>query len=787
MTGLARRYWLLLLTVVGSAVGGGALLLGFDRVADAALVATSLAAGIPLALTLARQLLKGHAGVDVVALLALGGALALGEYLTAAVIALMVATGAALEDYASARAQRELSALLARAPRTALRVEGGELVEIPIDAVVPGDVLAVRDADVVPVDGMVLEGVAVLDESALTGESRLIERAMGDRLASGVLNAGGAFRMRALATAEASTYAGIVRLVRAAQEAKAPLVRLADRYAAIFVPLALAWAGLAWAISGSAERALAVVVVATPCPLLLAAPIAIVAGTSRSARRGIVIKGGGAIETLARVRAVYMDKTGTLTAGTPEVTRVEAFGETTEAEVLRLAASLDQLSSHVMAAALVRTARGRGLALVIPEGVRERPGSGIEGEAAGRAVRVGQFDWVAAGRDVPERVRRFRRAVMREGASVVYVEVDGELAGALVLQDPIRPEAPRAIRTLKRGGIERVIMLTGDHPAVADAVGNALGVDHVIAECSPAEKVEAVRESKARAVTLMVGDGINDAPALAAADVGVAMGARGATSSSEAADMVIMVDRLDRLAEAFTIARRTRRIAVESMMLGMALSVVAMGFAAFGYLAPVAGAVLQEAIDLAAILNALRALTGGVSRQPRARLPEETARELRREHLRLLPALEQLRTAADRLEELTAPEAGAILTTVRTFLQDDVLPHERRDEGVLYPTVSGMLGGDDPLGAMSRTHQEIFHLARQFDALCEAMSPGGPDREDLADIRRVLYALHAVLRLNVAQEEEVYLSLDDDYLTRPLGGENSQFPVPSSQGINPAR
>ncbi len=768
IAGLLRRYWLLGATVVGAVVGVSARLAGMDAAADAALIATAVAAGVPLALSLARQLLKGHAGVDVIALLALAGALALGEYLAAAVIALMVATGAALEDYASARAQRELSALLARAPRTALRVEGGELVEVAIAAVVPGDVLAVREADVVPVDGMVVEGVAVLDESALTGESRLVERGAGERLASGVVNAGAPFRMRALATAEASTYAGIVRLVRAAQEAKAPLVRLADRYAAFFVPLALAWSGLAWLMTGSAERGLAVLVVATPCPLLLAAPIAIVAGVSRSARRGIVIKGGGAIETLARVRAVYMDKTGTLTAGAPDVTRVEAFGETGEAEVLRLAASLDQLSSHVMAAALVRTARGRGLVLAIPEGVREVAGAGIEGVAEGRRVRLGRYEWIAGGEDVPEQVRRFRRSVMREGASVVYVELDGVLAGALVLQDPIRPEAPRAIRALKRGGVERVVMLTGDHPAVAEAVGNALGVDQVVAGCSPAEKVEAVREGRSRGVTLMVGDGINDAPALAAADVGVAMGARGATSSSEAADLVLMVDRLDRLAEAFAIARRTRRIAVESMLLGMGLSLVAMGFAAFGYLSPVVGAVLQEGIDLVAILNALRALGGGMEVQAKGRLPVEVARELRREHLRLLPAFEQLRTAADRLEELPGAEAGTVLGAVRTFLADEVLPHERHDEGVLYPAMSGMIGGADPLGAMSRTHQEIFHLARQFEVLCEAMSRAGPDREDMADIRRVLYALHAVLRLNVAQEEEVFLSLDDEYLSRPL-------------------
>ncbi|MCC7365795.1 MAG: heavy metal translocating P-type ATPase [Dehalococcoidia bacterium] len=761
----ARRYLLLAFTVVGIAAGGVAWVADAHRAADIAWAATAAITSVPVGLSLLRQLLRRQGGVDVIALLAMVGAVAFGEYLAAAVIALMVASGAALEEYASARATRELSALLQRAPRSTWRLEGDALVEIAIEAVRPGDVLVVRDSDVVPVDGIVVQGPAVLDESALTGESRLVERGLGERVASGVVNAGSPFRLRAAATAEASTYAGIIRLVRAAQETKAPLVRLADRYAAFFVPVTLAVAGFAWAISGSPERALAVIVVATPCPLLLAAPVAIVSGVSRAARRGIVVKGGGAIEVLARARSVYLDKTGTLTAGSPAVTRVAVFGQVTEPEVLRLAASLDQLSSHVMAAALVRAARERGLALALPSGVAEDAGAGIRGTVEGRAVRVGRFDWLKPG-DVPDHVRRFRRGVLREGGSTVFVEVDGELAGAFVLQDPIRPEAPRAIRALKRAGVAQVVMVTGDHPAVADAVGAALGVDRVIAGCSPGEKVEAVRLAKHEAVTIMVGDGINDAPALAAADVGVAMGARGATSSSEAADMVLMVDRLDRLVEGLAIAKRTRRIAVESMLVGMALSFVAMGFAALGHLPPVFGALLQEGIDVVAILNALRALGGGAAGRPPGRLPAGLAAELRAEHLRLEPALDQLRVLADRIEELPPGEAAVGMAAMRAFLRDDVIPHEQLDEREVYPQLGAILGGHDPLGAMSRTHQEIFHLCRQFEALHDDMPAAGPDREDLTDIRRVLYALHTVLRLNVAQEEELFLSLDDHYLER---------------------
>ncbi len=336
---LAKRYWLFAATLAGLTGGAVAWALGRGSLADGVWAAITVIALIPLVIDIGRQLLARRAGVDVIAVLAMAGSLALGEYLTGAVIAIMVATGIALEEYAQARASRELSSLLQRAPRTAVRVEAGQLVTVPIEEVQPGDILVVRDSDVVPVDGIVAEGVAVLDESALTGESRLVERGMGERVASGVVNAGSPFRIRAAATAEASTYAGIIRLVRAAQESKAPLVRLADRYAMFFLPLTLVVAGVAWALAGTPARALAVVVVATPCPLLLAAPIAIVSGVSRSAKRGIVVKGGGAIEVMARARAVYMDKTGTLTAGSPVVDRVAVFGAMPEPELLRLAAA----------------------------------------------------------------------------------------------------------------------------------------------------------------------------------------------------------------------------------------------------------------------------------------------------------------------------------------------------------------------------------------------------------------------------------------------------------------
>ena len=355
-------------------------------------------------------------------------------------------------------------------------------------------------------------------------------------------------------------------------------------------------------------RFLTVVMVATPCPLILAVPIAIVAGISRSAKRGIIVKGGGALETLGRGSVLLFDKTGTLTSGVPTVADVESFGELDGGELLRLAASLDQVSPHVLAGAIVRAARDRGIELAFPESVVEKHGAGIEGEVEGRRVALGKAAFVTGGAPLPGRARDVRRRTMLDGSSCVFVSLDGEVAGALVIDDPIRPDTPRVIRSLRRVGIRRVVMVTGDHPDVAESVGAALGVDRILSERAPGEKVEAVETERADGgVVVMVGDGLNDAPALAAADVGVAMGARGSTASSEAADVVLVVDRLDRLVDAITIAKRSRTIAVQSVFLGMGMAFGFMFLGAFGLFGPVFGAVVQECIDVASILNALRA------------------------------------------------------------------------------------------------------------------------------------------------------------------------------------
>ena len=599
------------ITAAGITAGGVAWLAGEHAAADLVWAVVTALALIPLAVSVVQDLLRRRPGVDLIALLAMSAALGLGQALAGAVVALMLSGGLALEAYAGARARRELSALLARAPRSVRRHSGGALESVPIEEVRRGDLLLVATGEVLPVDGVAVTAV-VLDESALTGESRPVERGAGAVVRSGAVNAGAPFELRAVATADESTYAGIVRLVREAQASKAPFERIADRYALVFLPLALAVAVGAWLLSGDPVRALAVLVVATPCPLILAAPVAIVAGISREARRGLIVKGGGALETLARARVVVLDKTGTLTAGAPRVAGVELFDSRPADEVLRLAASLDQVSPHVFAAAVVSAAAERGQALSIPDHVEEHPGTGIRGVVDGSRVALGHAAWVAGGGALPPVAAALRRRCAVEGTSSVFVAVDGDLAGALLLDDPVRDDAPGAIRELRRAGVRRVVLATGDHPDVAAQVAAAVGADAVLADQTPAQKVDAVRRERAAGVTVMVGDGVNDAPALAAADVGVAMGARGATASSEAADVVMTVDRLDRLAEGVGIARRTRAIAVQSVVAGMSLSICAMAVAAAGFLPPVAGAVLQEGIDVLVILNALRALSGRV-------------------------------------------------------------------------------------------------------------------------------------------------------------------------------
>jgi heavy metal translocating P-type ATPase len=756
---LSPRLLYLAGTVMGVTAGVTLGIVGLSDASDVVLGLTALIGLASVTYSLLQGLRHGKAGVDVIALLAIAGAIAIGEYLAGGVISVMLASGWALEDYATVRAERELTALLERTPRVVHRYDGQTVVSVSPDDVVPGDLLVVKPGEVVPVDGTVMNDLAILDEASLTGEAEPVERPAGDRVRSGVVNAGPPFDLMAVTTAAQSTYAGIVRLVAEGQKTKAPFVRLADRYALVFIPATLLIAGGAWLVSGDPVRAVAVLVVATPCPLILAAPIAIVSGISRAARRGVIIKGGGALETLARARVLLFDKTGTLTMGRPSVTDIEAPLGIDADKLLRLAACVEQVSPHVLAGAVVRSAREHGLPLSIPEGVIEDTGMGIRGTVEGHEVAVGRLEWVSQATAPLEWVQRLRRRLAFDDFASTFVAVDGALAGALILEDPIRPDTSRTLRTLRRDGIERVVMVTGDRSEVAESVGAMVGVDAVLAERTPSEKVEAVRGERANGTTIMVGDGINDAPALAAADVGVALGARGATASSEAADVVLLVDRLDRLAEAIQIAKRARGIALQSVTVGMGLSIAAMFVAAAGYLAPVSGALLQEGIDAAVIVNSLRALGGYHRRQAASGPTHALADRFRAEHSELLPFVNRLRTIADQLDMFDAATAANELRAIVEFLVNRLLPHEEAEEKTFYPRIAELLGGEDPTGTMSRAHVEIAHQVRVLRSLLDDLGTRQPDATDFTDFRRVLYGLYAILRLHFAQEEEAYLSL----------------------------
>lgn len=748
-------------------VGAAASIGGAGGLATAVWSLASGVVAVELVVLTVARLQQGRVAVDVVALVALIVSLVMDEALAGVILALMVASGDALEQYAHRRAERSLSELLSLAPKVAHRSAAGSFETVPVDEVVPGEVLLVKPGEVVPVDGSVLEP-AVLDESVLTGEAQSVPRAVGEWARSGSLNAGGAFRMRAAASAAESSYAGIVRLVRSAGVGRAPFVRLADRYAVVFVPVVFAIAGGAWLATGESTRMLAVLVVATPCPLVLAAPVAVVSGIACAARHGVVVKDGAALEAMGQTRTVLLDKTGTLTAGRAHVVAVVPAPGRDAADVLAMAASVEQASPHVLAAMLVREARDRGVALLEPAGVVERPGSGVGGSVGGRSVWVGGVASVDPEAWAPWLGAAERRA-RREGCGATVVVVDGEPIGMVLFTDELRTDTSAALRALRRAGIDRVVMVTGDRLEVAEPIGTSLGIDQVFADRTPAEKLDVVRtESSMRpGITVMVGDGVNDAPALAAADLGVAMGARGATASSEAADVVLIVDRLDRLAGGVVIAKRSRAIARQSVLLGMGLSTLGMGFAAVGLLAPVAGALAQEAIDVLAIGTALRALRPPRSLRHTGSVPDSWSHQLAEGHGPLLLVLEELRAVALVLDTADEPIALASLRDVAARVSDEVVPHEREDESEVYPRVAERLGGNDPLASMSRTHQEIFHLASLLDRLVDDASSDGFGDEDRSEARRILYALDAILRLHFAQEEELLASITLDAPKKP--------------------
>lgn len=553
-----------------------------------------------------RSVLRGQFGLDILAVVAMVATLAVDEYIAAIIIVVMLLGGEALENYATGRATRELSALLDRTPQLAHVITSAgqreeSIRDVPVGDVGIGDLLLVRPGEVVPVDGTLVSQSATVDESSITGESIPVTREEGEEILSGSTNGPNAAQIKAIRAAADSQYQQIVALVREAQESKAPVVRLADQFAVPFTAVSLVIAVAAWGISGDSTRFAEVLVLATPCPLLIAAPVAFLGGLSRSARAGVIVKGGAVIEQLARARAAAFDKTGTLTEGRPSLTEVRQAGGFSADEVLRLSAAVERSSGHVLAAGVVRAAEARGMALPPCADAEEHATNGIVGTAEGRRVAVGKFAYIAS------LATDAALSNVAAGQAVAYVAIDGSFAGTLVLADAPRPESRDVVAQLRRDGITSIAMLTGDGQATAEHVAAEVGVDHVHADLLPQQKVQLAAEMQPRPV-IMVGDGINDAPVLAAADVGVAMGARGATAAGQAADVVLLKDSLLGVLDAVEISRHTLRTAYTAIWVGIGLSVMLMLIATTGAIPAVAGALTQEFVDVTAILFALGAL-----------------------------------------------------------------------------------------------------------------------------------------------------------------------------------
>jgi heavy metal translocating P-type ATPase len=582
-------------------------------------------------------------GVDVIAILAIGGSAALGQYLAGALIVLMLSGGEALEAYALRRARSSLSALAERAPRVAHIWRGDELISIPAEQVEVAMQIVVKPGELIPVDGVVVSGSSSVGEADLTGEPVPVRKDPGMLVLSGSVNLDGVLEVRASKRSTESKYAQIVRLVEEAQTQKAPIHRLADRYSVGFTIIAVGLAGLTWALSGDSIYALAVLVVASPCPLILATPIAIMSGIDLAARNGIIIKSGGAIEQLGEVTVAVFDKTGTLTLGMPKVTTIvlaEAVEQVAgspgadnhtrhssdydEDALLRFAASVEQLSTHILARSVVEAAQERALPLSSASDFEEIFGKGVRGrvpvlsaDQQREGVRESDSVEVAVGNrtfmqhleiPIPASLLSERARRVESGQICSFIAVEKQVKGLLVLEDVPRAELSHLAADLRAAGIKETILLTGDGEVVAQQIGKIAQVDRVIARCLPEDKVRTIKElvQRGRRV-LMVGDGINDAPALATATVGMALGTQGLTAAASSADAVLLSTDILRVVRAVRLGRHVMRVAVQGIWVGMGLSVIAMIFAAFGFINPAAGALLQEAFDVIVILNALRA------------------------------------------------------------------------------------------------------------------------------------------------------------------------------------
>lgn len=571
---------------------------------DLALVVL-IVAGVPLVWRTARGMFRGHFATDVVASLAIVTAVVLREPVAGLVIVLMQAGGERLERYAAGRASRALDELEDARPHVAHRVSGELEDDIDADEVRVGDLLVIRPGELVPADGRVESGESSVDVSRITGESLPLHANAGTLLLSGSINGASRLVLRATARASESQYARIVELVRSAQSSKAPLQRLADSYAVWFTPFTLLVCAVTYFVSHDWTRVLAVLVVATPCPLILATPVAIVGGISHAARHGIIIRHGGALEALSRVTVAVLHKTGTLTIGRPDVSAVRGSRGWPANDVVGVAASVEAGSGHLLARSVVAEAHRRGVSPRAATAVVERAGRGVNGMVNGKRVTVGARSYVAEVGGVSELALSSVNG--GEAGLRAYVAVDGRVAGAIDFADRLRETTPPTLRRLRSLGIHRTLLLSGDQQQYVNTIAREAGISDARGDLLPEDKVDVVAQlERAGERVLMVGDGMNDAPALSRASVGVALASHGRGIASESADVILLDDDITGVAEACEIGRRTIRIARQSILVGLGLSATAMVFAAAGVIAPVTGAVIQEAIDVAVILNALR-------------------------------------------------------------------------------------------------------------------------------------------------------------------------------------
>lgn len=606
---LVKQYPIPVIALCGLIIGGALHLLYNSQTGQLAWFITLLVGGGPVVYQTFREMLHKHFASDIVAMMAIIASIILNDAFPGVIIVLMQSGGKALEDYAYRRASSSLDALLSRAPRIAHRKTNHVLEEIPVSSIQINDIMVIRPGDLIPVDGEITSSEAQIDESSLTGEPLPRTKKNGESVFSGTVNVGGAFEIKATKKSEESQYSKIVKLVKKAQEEKAPIQRLADKYAVWFTPITLGISAIGWMLTNNFETILSVLVVATPCSLIFATPVAIISGINKAAKLGIIVKSGSAIEQVGRAEVVVFDKTGTITFGTPNVERIVSFNGITSDEILLKAASVEQLSSHPIASMIARKGKEKFGNLPIPTNFHEISGAGVEGDVDGIHVLIGApsiFENLSE--EIFKHSITVNDQIKPEGRMVAFVALNNKLSGAIIFGDKIRPDVETMMKNLKKYGIKQTVLLTGDSFVNAKNIAKQAGISFFTAELVPEQKVMEIKKLRQSFDTvIMVGDGINDAPALAASTVGIAMGARGTAISAEAADVVLLIDNVSKVANTIEIGKRTISVAKQSIYVGLGFSFVLMGIATLGHLPPAIGALLQEALDISVILNALRA------------------------------------------------------------------------------------------------------------------------------------------------------------------------------------